>query len=122
MSLFLILLSSIALMLVSLTMLARANDLGSRPGLFWMVRRVGFVLSGFAPWAIVYTDWVNFVEGTFAVTVWHALFRVGLACVFVTTPYLPPWWKWFFGVDEGVNIKWSDDRRGMPRKRKEDIL
>lgn len=119
MSLALTIISSIALLLIALTMLARANDLGSRPGVFWMVRRIGFVLSGFSPFAIIYFDWQALILEQVTVTWWHVLFRCGLACVFVTTPYLPPWWKWFFGLDGG-DVKWSDDRRGMPHRRRTD--
>lgn len=113
------LLSTVALALVSLTMLARANDLGTRPGLFWMVRRVGFVLCGFAPWAIMWIDINAWLDGNVTLTWWHVLHRCGLAMVFLTTPYLPPWWKWFLGI-EATDPKWSDDRRGMPHRRKED--
>lgn len=107
--------SSFALILISATMLVRANDLGWRPGVFWMVRRLGFVLSGIAPWALIYIDCKS---GGVTLNVYHVLFRVGVCGVFVTTPYLPPWWKWFTGLTEIKDPFWSDDRRGVPHDRR----
>lgn len=109
-------LSAIALVLISITMLARANDLGWRNGAFWHFRRVGFVLAGFAPWAVIYMD---FKTGGQFLTVFEVLFRLGVATVFCTTPYLPPWWKWISGyhTDESKTVIESDDRRGLPKKR-----
>lgn len=107
--------SSIALLLVAMTMLARANDLGARPGMVWHVRRIGFILAGFTPFAMIWVDWTS--QGVH-LTIYEVLFRVGICGVFVTTPYLPPWWKWLFGSAPLTpdDVRWSDDRRGMPRK------
>ena len=106
--------SAVAVALVSITMLVRANDLGWRPGLLWMIRRLGFILAGTAPFAMIYRDWV---ERGQTMTLYEMVFRVGIALVFVTTPYLPPWWKWAFKgtPSEHDNARWSDDRRGLPR-------
>lgn len=110
----LVLISAIALALVSATMLARANDLGWRPGAVWHFRRLGFILAGFAPWGIVYSD---FKSGGELLSLYEVLFRVGISFVFVTTPHLPPWWKWITGRADIDNPLWADDRRGEPRFR-----
>lgn len=87
--------STVSLLIVSITMLARANDLRWKPGLKWQIRFLGFVLCGTMPIGILgaeaaYQAWPSPYE---------AFFRLGLMCVFVTTPYLPPWWKWISGND-----------------------
>lgn len=98
--------SSIALLIIAVTMLVRANDIGKRKGVKWHVRRVGFILAGFSSVAIILNEYVTEQYATF-----YALcFRVGLAFVFLTTPYLPPWWKFitrgetdeFGNPDEGA--------------------
>jgi len=100
--------SAISLFLISITMLARANDLRwrSKPDLKWLARMFGFILSGCAP--------VGMVGLEFATKSWpspyEVIFRVGLMLVFVTTPYLPPWWRWISGSENGQPV-WTDDRR-----------
>jgi hypothetical protein len=88
--------SAIALFVISITMLARANDLRWRPGIKWQVRLVGFILSGCTPIGIIGMEWLTQEWPT----PYEAIFRVGLMCVFMTTPYLPPWWRWISGKDE----------------------
>lgn len=106
--------SALPLILISITMLVRANDLGWRPGALWMFRRLGFIMAGFAPFAIIYADWEAKGANT---SLYESLFRVGIALVFLTTPYLPPWWKWAFGgaPADHDNPVWSDDARGLPK-------
>jgi hypothetical protein len=105
-------LSSCALGLVSLIMFLRCNDLGFRPGFFWMKRRIGFILVGTMPIAILYT---HAMRGAEDLTFFDTLFHIGMALVFMTTPYLPPFWEWLMrGVDA------HEDSRGMPRRRKTD--
>lgn len=87
--------STLAMLVVALTMLARANDLRWQKGVIWQVRLVGFAAAGFTAMCIpvvelYYREFPNFLE---------TVFRVGLMCVFVTTPYLPPWWRWISGKD-----------------------
>lgn len=81
--------SALALLIIAVTMLVRANDIGRRKGWNWHVRRVGFILAGFAPVGMMLDE---LFAGRYP-TSYEVAFRVGLACVFVTTPYLPPWWK-----------------------------
>lgn len=98
--------SLLCLLVISATMLARANDLRWRKGLHWNARLIGFVLAGFAPVGIILFEF--FAEAW--PSIYEVLFRLGLALVFVTTPYLPPWWKWISGMG-GDPMLHSDDRR-----------
>lgn len=105
--------SAIALLVISLTMLARANDLRWRKGLHWNVRLIGFIMSGVSPYGIIgyelaMQEWPSLYE---------AIFRAGIMAVFVTTPYLPPWWKWISGVDPDAPIVESDDRRARATRK-----
>lgn len=99
-------LSSISLLLIAVTMLARANDLRCHNGLVWKARLVGFIMVGAASFAIPVHE---FSTGQYPNQLQTA-FRVGLMLVFMTTPYLPPWWKWISGFS-GEPPKWTDDRR-----------
>jgi len=87
--------STFALLVISITMLCRANDLRWRDQWKWRFRLVGFILSGAMPLGIIGMEW--------ATKVWpspyEVAFRLGLMFVFVTTPYLPPWWR-FIGMGE----------------------
>lgn len=103
--------SAIALLFIAVTMLARANDLRWRKGLVWNARLLGFILAGVMPFGMIgyevlTQDWP---------TPYEVIFRFGLMLVFVTTPYLPPWWKWISGF-HGEPIVESDDRRRSDRK------
>lgn len=104
-----LLVTFVALAVISATMLARAHDLGLRSGVKWNTRRVGFILAGFAPVGVMLFS----ITGRDPTFFWM-LFSVGVCLVFVTTPYLPPWWKWISGQDETPPHE-ADDRRGMPR-------
>lgn len=88
-----LIISTLALTVISVAMLGRANDLGTEPGLFWHGRRIGLAVAGFAPWGIVLYDWL----GLTSINLWEVLFRVGVAIVFVTSPHMPPFWKWLTG-------------------------
>lgn len=87
-------LNTIALLFISITMLARANDLRRRKGKAWKLRMIGLVCAGFAPVGIILS-----VE--FCTTV----FFVGLALVFLTTPGLPPWHKYVFGNENSDPVQ-----------------
>ena len=89
--------SAISLLVCTITMVARANDLRWRPGLKWQVRLLGFILVGALPVGIIGSEWVTKQWPS----PYEAIFRLGLMMVFVTTPYLPPWWRWISGKDEG---------------------
>jgi hypothetical protein len=88
--------STLSLCVIVVTMLCRANDLRWRRGLKWQVRLVGFVLCGSAPIGVIGVEWLTRTWPT----PYEAIFRLGLAFVFVTTPYLPPWWRWISGKED----------------------
>lgn len=82
--------SLIALALISVTMLVRANDISFKKGFTWQVRKLSFIVVGFAPVGIALRELSTDCQPS----IYEVLFRCGLAGVFMTTPYLPPWWKW----------------------------
>jgi hypothetical protein len=112
-----LIISSTALLLISMTMLLRANDLGRRPGLKWHVRRIGFVLTGLAPFGIVIHD----VLQKHSPSLYEVSFRFGVLLVFMTSPYMPPWWTWFWGeimpprTHPPLFGGFHEDRRRLPR-------
>ena len=108
MLIFLKIVCTLALLIVSATMLVRANDLRLRPGLHWNVRLAGFILSGGAPVGIIGYGWTNY---WMVALIYLTIFLVGIAAVFVTTPYLPPWWRWLSGMEPDEKMVYSDDRR-----------
>jgi hypothetical protein len=87
------LISLIALLLISVTVLLRANDLGRIPGFKWHIRRLGFVLVGLAPLGIIV---VGLIRHDYP-NLYETLFRVGILLVLMTSPNLPPWWSWLWG-------------------------
>lgn len=88
--------STFSLIIISITMFYRANDLRWRPEPKWQVRLVGFMLAGVMPVGVVGTEWY-FSEWP---SPYEAFFRAGLMLVFITTPQLPPWWKWISGQEQ----------------------
>lgn len=88
--------SAISLLVISITMLCRANDLRWRGGAKWAIRLVGFILCGALPLGMIGDEWFSQKWPS----PYEALFRVGLMFVFVTTPYLPPWWRWISGKED----------------------
>jgi len=96
MNIFWFVVSAISLFVISITMLARANDLRWRPGFKWNARLLGFVLTGCTPIGMIGMEYAHESWPT----PYEAIFRFGLMLVFVTTPYLPPWWRWISGKDE----------------------
>lgn len=92
-------LSSFCLIMIAITMLCRANDLRWRKGWKWQTRLIGFVLCGTAPIGIIGVEFHTHIWPS----PYEAIFRLGLACVFITTPYLPPWWKWISGKEDNTD-------------------
>jgi hypothetical protein len=91
--------SFFSMLLVSITMLARANDLRWRQGWKWTLRLAGFIFAGFSPFGIVFFDW--FIVGS-EPTLYATLFYMGTAFVFFTTPNQKPWWQFIAGADHGI--------------------
>lgn len=88
--------STLALLVIAATMLCRANDLRWQREFKWQARLVGFILAGTMPIGVIGTEWY-YADWP---SPYEALFRVGLALVFLTTPYLPPWWRWISGKEQ----------------------
>lgn len=84
--------SSVSLFVVFITMLCRANDLRWRKGVKWQARLIGFVVCGTMPIGVAFASGPP--------TFWEAMFHFGLMLVFVTTPHLPPWWRWISGQED----------------------
>lgn len=85
--------STLALIVVFLTMVCRANDLGFRKGWRPQLRQLGFVMCGTMPLGMVLVGWATDSYPS----PYETLFHVGLALVFITTPNQPPWWRWLWG-------------------------
>ena len=88
--------SAFSLLVIAITMLCRANDLRWRSGIKWQARLVGFILCGALPVGIIGDELYSGVWPS----PYEAFFRLGLMLVFLTTPYLPPWWRWISGKDD----------------------
>jgi len=87
------LISTPALLVIGLTSLARANDIGEdATEARWDVRRFGLALTGsialmylVGPLFNQYPSWRS------AILIW------GVALTWLTTPGMPPWWQWVTG-------------------------
>jgi hypothetical protein len=101
-----LLISIVALLFISLTMLLRGNDYRrkARPGSVSTIRIIGFVLAGINAWGVI-GWWV--LTGMWP-SLFMAMFLVGVACVFFTTENLPPWWVFLTKGDGGEGV--DDDR------------
>lgn len=108
---FFFIVSCVALFIISITMLARANDLRLKKGIVPVSRLLGFIVTGFTPIGVVGHEWITKDFPNF----YETAFRFGLMLVFVTTPYLPPYWRFITGWYKG-DIYWTDDRRAPPKK------
>jgi hypothetical protein len=83
-----------ALLIISLTALARVNDIGpERTGWEWHTRRVALSLAGAAAISLVVSP---FSGGEFPT--WRGLALTwGVAGAWLTTPGMPPWAKYIAG-------------------------
>lgn len=87
-----------ALAVILITAIARVNDIDKElDSTRWQVRRAGLsIVAGAsaaliaAPFAGAYMSW-----GT-AALIW------GFALTWLTTPEMPPWWRWISGRDQVV--------------------
>lgn len=112
-----LLLAVLALAVISVTMLIRANDLRWRKEWKWRIRLVCFVITCFSSAGVALCLCINTAPG------WYfTLMLLGLAGVFMTTPYLPPWWEWVWrgGPDPEVPLRRRSDRaQAVDRNRDE---
>lgn len=83
-----------ALLIISMTALARVNDLGmEQVAKRWQVRRLGLVMAaaGALMLALVpaFTgEWPSWRQ---------VMFQWGVAFTWITTPHMPPWWRYITG-------------------------
>lgn len=95
MALLLQVITSVALFLISLTMLLRCHEYDEKGGKAFL-RKMGLLGSGLAPVGLGLAVWFgwNF-------EVYFCLFTVSLFLVFFTTPNGVPWHKWvWFGLQK----------------------
>lgn len=86
-----------AIAIIWFTAVARLNDIDdTRGGWRWHCRRFGFVLAAMASFAAIYQ--VSLDYNTYP-TWGDLLFRWGVAITWLTTPHMPPWWKYIAGKD-----------------------
>ena len=84
-----------ALLVLAVTALARVNDIKrSNVGWLWQARRVGLVAVGAA--AITFLHAPLF-DVTASPTWKDLLMYYGFALTWITTPNMPPWWKYVSG-------------------------
>lgn len=84
-----------ALAIIIVTALARLDDIGlDKKTPNWQARRFGLILSGVGA---VYLLAGPFSEEAVFPSWIAAMFAWGVALTWVTTPQLPPWWKYITG-------------------------
>lgn len=89
----------IAALLIFITALARVNDINkTQMGKRWWVRRIGLLF--------VATAMVMFIASYFTVATkyWFSAMKFftlwGFCLTWMTTPGMPPWWKYISRYDE----------------------
>lgn len=91
----------IPLLILAITALVRANDIGrQRKGWNWVVRKIGLVLVGAASIAFLLEPiWIWNSPWIYRLGFFSLVF--GMALTWLTTPGMPPWWKYVSGFDMG---------------------
>lgn len=84
-----------ALLIVTVTALARINDIGKKKqGIEWHIRRIGLILAGSGAATLLLSplsETPKYPSWTGAMLFW------GIALTWLTTPNMPPWEKYVFG-------------------------
>ena len=90
-------LSTVALLGISATALARVNDIGpDKNSKRWHVRRVGLTMTGVGALALCVASLIG-LDGP---PLWRdVIFKWGIMLTWLTTPHMPPWWKWIAHKD-----------------------
>jgi hypothetical protein len=86
--------ATLCLMFLAVTMFFRANDLRRKTGIIWHVRKLGLIVTGVAALAVIAHDWILMMRDF---TTSETALLIGLVLVFLTSPHLPPYWKWISG-------------------------
>ena len=87
-------LTVLCLIFIAVTMFFRVSDIRNKTGLLWRARMLGLCLTGVGSIGCVLYDWLLH-SFTFSWSQRGLLF--GLVLVFLTSPHLPPYWKWISG-------------------------
>jgi hypothetical protein len=94
-------LSAVALMLIGITALARLNDLSSDlTSKRWQVRRVGLIMVGASAVGLLFEPLIVYFNGhpMLDFPTWReVMLRWGMTLVWITTPHMPPWWRYVSG-------------------------
>ncbi len=95
------LISAPAFLAIGLTCLARANAISEdHTGPQWNSRRMGFAIAGSVSLMYLFGPiWDQYPSWRSTLMAW------GVAMVWLTTPDMPPWWKWWTGEWKDVHIK-----------------
>ena len=88
-----------ALAIILITAIARVNDISKKlQSKRWQVRRVGLSVSAGASAALLVAPLAGaYMSWGMAALIW------GFALTWLTTPEMPPWWRWISGRDEVVD-------------------
>lgn len=90
-------LSTIPLLGIAATALARVNDIGQgKNSKRWQVRRVGLTMAGVGALALCTAP----IMGLDGPPLWKdVVFKWGIFLTWLTTPHMPPWWKYITHKD-----------------------
>lgn len=94
--------SSFALAICAVTSLSRLNDLlPEQSSKRWQARRVGLIMVGAASIGLLVEPVLVWMDGIRMVDFpsWReVMLRWGFALVWITTPHMPPWWRYVSGA------------------------
>lgn len=96
------LLSLPAMLIVALTALARVNDITlEKTGRNWQLRRLGFCMAGTAAVMLAGGPLTSSEPMS-----WRSVFTYwGVALVWLTTPNMPPWWRYVSGEYKAPDLR-----------------
>lgn len=104
--------STICIVLMALTAWARLNDIAADKTAFhWQLRRIGLVLVVGGCVGIVFSPWVN-IRGQSIPDFpsWkEVMFRLGILLAWMTTPFMPPWYRYISGEHRNLVVEVPDD-------------
>lgn len=88
-------LSTTALLIIGLTALARVNDITLYQSSWrWQARRLGLIMVGAASMWLMLAP----LTGGHHWPTWpEVMIRWGVALTWLTTPHMPPWWRYITG-------------------------
>ena len=99
-------LSTIALLGIAATALARVNGIGQgKNSKRWHVRRVGLIMAGVGALALCAAP----LMGLDRPPLWRdVIFKWGIMLTWLTTPHMPPWWRWISHKDNNDEFTKDD--------------